>query len=128
MPEGERIRANEAGFPADEGAVIWDLERVAAGHWRAAEEERLGDWLLRAARGFTGRANSALATGDPGLPLDDALAAVTDWYRARGLPPTIAVPMPLPAEAAPPHVLDAHLAERSWPPRPGPAFVMTCRT
>lgn len=128
MPEGERIRANAAGFPADEGAVIWDLERVAAGHWRAAEEERLGDWLLRAARGFTGRANSALAAGDCGLPLDDALAAVCDWYRARGLPPMIAVPMPLPAEDAPPHALDARLAERSWPPRSGPAFVMTCRT
>jgi GNAT superfamily N-acetyltransferase len=108
--------------------AIWELEQVAAGHWRAAEEERLGDWLLRAARGFTGRANSALATGDPGLPLDDALAAVTDWYRARGLPPMIAVPMPLPDQAAPPHLLDGHLAERSWPARSGPAFVMTCRT
>ena len=52
-----------------------DLERVAAAHWRGTEEEWLGDWLLRAASGFTGRANSALPLGDPGLPLDDALAA-----------------------------------------------------
>ncbi len=45
---------------------IIDLERVAAGHWRGTEEEWLGGWLLRAAEGFTGRANSALPLGDPG--------------------------------------------------------------
>ncbi len=75
--------------------TITELERVAAAHWRGTEEEWLGDWLLRAADGFTGRANSALPLGDPGLPLDEALAAVTEWYRARGLPPMIAVPTPL---------------------------------
>ena len=48
-----------------------ELERVAAAHWRGTEEEWLGEWLLRAADGFTGRANSALPLGDPGLPLDD---------------------------------------------------------
>ena len=63
---------------------------MAAAHWRGTEEEWLGDWLLRAAEGFTGRANSALPLGDPGLPADDAVAAVTEWYRARGLPPMIA--------------------------------------
>ena len=75
-----------------------DLERVAAAHWRGTEEEWLGDWLLRAAGGFTGRANSALPLGDPGLPLDDALAVVTRWYRDRGLPPMIAVPTPIEAK------------------------------
>lgn len=102
-------------------AKILEVERAAATHWRGAEEERLGDWLLRAADGFTGRANSALALGDPGLPLDGALAAVAAWYRARGLPPMIAVPMPLHAASD----LDQRLAERSWVTRPGPAFVMT---
>ena len=77
-----------------------DLERVAAAHWRGTEEEWLGDWLLRAAGGFTGRANSALPLGDPGLPLDDALAVVTRWYRERGLPPMIAIPVPLDADAS----------------------------
>jgi N-acetylglutamate synthase len=74
--------------------AITNLERAAARHWRGTDEEWLGGWLLRAADGFTGRANSALPLGDPGMPLDDALAAVTGWYRARGLPPMIAVPLP----------------------------------
>jgi GNAT superfamily N-acetyltransferase len=103
--------------------AIIELERAAAAHWRGTEEEWLGGWLLRAAEGFTGRANSALPLGDPGMPLDDALAAVTGWYRARGLPPMIAVPLPLDGPA--PCDLDNHLSERSWPTRPGPAYVMT---
>jgi GNAT superfamily N-acetyltransferase len=118
-----------------------ELERVAAAHWRGTEEEWLGEWLLRAADGFTGRANSALPLGDPGLPLDAALAHVTGWYRARGLPPMISVPTPLP-DGSPARGLDvtggpagldrldrldrldAELTERGWATRSGPAFVM----
>jgi ribosomal protein S18 acetylase RimI-like enzyme len=102
---------------------IIDLERVAARHWRGTEEEWLGGWLLRAAEGFTGRANSALPVGDPGLPLDSALDAVVSWYRDRGLPAMIAVPMLLDADS-PGRELDQSLSERSWATRPGPAFVM----
>jgi GNAT superfamily N-acetyltransferase len=80
--------------------TMTDLERVAAAHWRGTEEEWLGGWLLRAAGGFTGRANSALPLGDPGRPLDAALAVVTRWYRERGLPPMIAVPVPLDDDAS----------------------------
>lgn len=104
---------------------ILDLERAAAAHWRATEQEWLGGWLMRAAEGFTGRANSALPLGDPRMPLDEALAAVTGWYRARGLAPMIAVPMPLGERVAEVSDLDNQLAERSWPTRPGPAYVMT---
>ena len=103
--------------------TITELERAAAAHWRGTEEEWLGGWLLRAAEGFTGRANSALPLCDPGLPIDDALAAVTRWYRARGLPAMIAVPLPLDGDS-PGHQLDNHLSERTWATRPGPAFVM----
>jgi N-acetylglutamate synthase len=99
------------------------LERMAAAHWRGTEEQWLGDWLLRAAEGFTGRANSALPLGDPGMPLDEALAAVTRWYRDRGLPPTIVVPRPLDDDSVGLD-LDRQLDERSWLTRPGPAFVM----
>lgn len=63
-----------------------ELARAAARAWPPVEEERLGEWRLRAAGGFTRRANSALPLGDPGLPLDDALSAVRRWYGARGLP------------------------------------------
>ena len=42
-----------------------DLERLMADGWRAVEEEWLGDWMLRASSGFTGRGNSVLPLGDP---------------------------------------------------------------
>ena len=51
---------------------IPDLERAAAAGWRGTEEASLGGWMLRAAAGFTGRANSALAIGDPRMPLAEA--------------------------------------------------------
>jgi ribosomal protein S18 acetylase RimI-like enzyme len=101
---------------------IEELEQLAAPGWRGIEEERLGDWLLRAAGGFTGRANSALAAGDPGLPLADAAERVQYWYGARGLPAMIAVPYP----AGQPEcsALDRLLAGRGWTLRSGPATVM----
>jgi GNAT superfamily N-acetyltransferase len=71
---------------------VEDLERVAARGWRALEEDDLGDWLLRAGGGFTGRANSVLVAGDPGLPLPAAVAAVTRWYDERGLRPCAQLP------------------------------------
>src|SRR3984885_7524662 len=100
-----------------------ELERVAAAHWRGTEQEWFGEWLLRAADGFTGRANSALPLGDPGASLDEALDYVSGWYRARGLPAMIAVPLPLPDDCSA-SGLDAELADRGWAIRPGPAFVM----
>jgi ribosomal protein S18 acetylase RimI-like enzyme len=103
---------------------IDDLERAAARHWQAPETEPLGEWLLRAADGFTGRANSALPIGDPGVPLPAAVTLVEDWYRRRALRPMIAVPGPLQNDAAP-APLEHFLDERSWVLRPGPALVMT---
>jgi ribosomal protein S18 acetylase RimI-like enzyme len=67
------------------------LDRVAARTWRGTEEESLGGWLLRAAGGFTGRANSTLTTGDPGIPLPEAAEHIRRWYGARGLPPMVSV-------------------------------------
>jgi N-acetylglutamate synthase len=99
---------------------VTDLERAAARHWQAPDIQPLGDWLLRAAEGFTGRANSALPLGDPGLPLPEAVTAIEDWYRRRDLRPTIVLP-----QGAAPEPLEDLLAERSWVPRSGPAFVMT---
>jgi ribosomal protein S18 acetylase RimI-like enzyme len=63
-----------------------ELERVAAAGWIPPVTSALGDWLLRAAGGFTGRANSALVIGDPGIQLIDALDAVRSFYADHRLP------------------------------------------
>ncbi|MGB2838304.1 MAG: GNAT family N-acetyltransferase [Actinomycetes bacterium] len=84
------------------------LEKIAAEAWQPLERESLGAWLLRAARGFTGRANSVLPLGSPGVPLDEALSTVAHWYRTRALPPTIQVPLPLRSD------LDAALEAAGW--------------
>lgn len=88
------------------------LEAVAAQGWQPAETGTLGGWLLRAAHGFTGRANSVLPLGAPGLPLDGALASARAWYSARELPLRVQVPV----ESR--RLLDAGLAERGWPADP----------
>ncbi|MEV5043308.1 GNAT family N-acetyltransferase [Streptomyces griseoincarnatus] len=95
---GESVRVAESALVAGKvvpaaparrrgpAASYEELARITARGWRPVESERLGDWELRAAAGFTRRANSVLPLGDPGLPLDDALTAVRRWYAARGLP------------------------------------------
>ncbi|MGW1588113.1 GNAT family N-acetyltransferase [Streptomyces sp. NPDC002386] len=67
-------------------ATYAELARVSARAWRPVESEWLGEWELRAAEGFTRRANSVLPLGDPGVGLDAALEAVRRWYGERGLP------------------------------------------
>jgi N-acetylglutamate synthase len=97
---------------------IATLERIGSAAWPAPDTGRLGEWTLRAAEGFTGRANSALPVGDPGCPLDEAIEAVCGWYRSRGLPPRVNVPLPLRAD------LDAALDARGWA-RSVPTLVQT---
>ncbi|WP_030716870.1 GNAT family N-acetyltransferase [Streptomyces griseus] len=63
-----------------------ELAAVTARAWQPVESEALGDWRLRAAGGFTRRANSVLPLGDPGLPLGEAFGRVRRWYEERGLP------------------------------------------
>ncbi|MFE9965550.1 GNAT family N-acetyltransferase [Streptomyces sp. NBC_01724] len=67
-------------------ATFAELAPVCARAWQPVESEPLGEWLLRSAAGFTRRANSVLPLGDPGIPLDEALARVKRWYDDRGLP------------------------------------------
>ncbi|NML52838.1 GNAT family N-acetyltransferase [Streptomyces sp. R302] len=73
-----RRRGPAATFP--------ELSRAAARAWQPVESEPLGAWTLRAADGFTRRANSVLPEGDPGRPVAEALEAVREWYAARKLP------------------------------------------
>ncbi|MEU6196463.1 GNAT family N-acetyltransferase [Streptomyces sp. NPDC047061] len=96
--DGETVRIPESALVAGKvvpaaparrrgpAATYRELARVASRGWRPVESERLGEWELRAAAGFTRRANSVLPLGDPGLPLDAALTAVRRWYGERGLP------------------------------------------
>ncbi len=63
-----------------------ELEEIAAAGWPATEAEWLGRWLLRAAEGWTGRANSVLPLGEPELPVRQAIERVRNWYAQRGLP------------------------------------------
>ena len=74
-----------------------DMQRICWAGWPARETERLGDWALRAHAGITGRANSAMAVGDPGRPMAGALDATADWYAGRGLPPLLQLPLADPA-------------------------------
>ncbi|ALU96033.1 MULTISPECIES: GNAT family N-acetyltransferase [Streptomyces] len=67
-------------------ASFEELAAVTARAWQPVESEALGDWRLRAAGGFTRRANSVLPLGDPGLPLGEAFGRVRRWYDERGLP------------------------------------------
>lgn len=78
--------------PAVPAVSTDDLEEIAARAWPPAESERLGGWTLRAAGGFTRRANSVLLTGDPGMPAAEALGRVVAWYGERGLTPWLQVP------------------------------------
>ena len=76
------------------------LERVADRCWPAPDHERLGGWYLRAAQGWTNRANSALPLGNSGLPMSEAVEATRAWYARRGLTPRITVPLPLRRDVA----------------------------
>ncbi|WP_405984879.1 GNAT family N-acetyltransferase [Streptomyces sp. NBC_00872] len=95
---GESVRVPESALVAGKvvpaaparrrgpAADFQELARVGARAWQPVESEPLGEWLLRAAGGFTRRANSVLPLGDPGTPLDEALERVRRWYGERGLP------------------------------------------
>jgi ribosomal protein S18 acetylase RimI-like enzyme len=67
------------------------LQRLMVAGTPPIESHWIGDWLLRAAGGFTGRANSMLPLGDPGVPLAEAVDQMESWYRARDLPPLVTV-------------------------------------
>lgn len=98
-----RRRGPSATFP--------ELARATARAWQPVESEQLGDWQLRAAAGFTRRANSVLPLGDPGRPLDEALAHVNAWYAERGLPAYIQIST---GNEGTQEALAAALEQRGW--------------
>ncbi|MEU9172486.1 GNAT family N-acetyltransferase [Streptomyces sp. NPDC048420] len=121
--DGENVRIPESALVAGKivpaeparrrgpAASYEELARIAARGWQPVESEHLGEWELRAASGFTRRANSVLPLGDPGVPLDEALTAVRRWYGDRGLPAYIQTAT---GAAGTQEVLCAELEARGW--------------
>jgi ribosomal protein S18 acetylase RimI-like enzyme len=83
-----------------------DLQRVCSEGWPAPVREPLGEWELRAAAGFTGRANSALVAGSPGMALSEALEEVAAFYHRHHLPPR--------AQVVEDSVWDHAIADEGW--------------
>lgn len=91
-------------------------QRRAAETWPAVTTRWLGSWLLRDSGGFSGRGSSALAVGDPGLPVATALKEVVAFYTAHGRPALAQVAVGSPEAGA--------VARAGWAPaRPGSADV-----
>lgn len=68
-----------------------DLQELMVAGMPPLRSAWLGRWLLREASGYTGRANSILPLGDPGVPLSEALDFVVSWYADRGQAPLLQV-------------------------------------
>ena len=75
--------------PVRQRVSVEDAAQRAVDVWPPIEVHRLGDWLLRAAGGFSRRANSALVLGSADRPWDEAVAEVEQFYRGRGQQPLV---------------------------------------
>ncbi|WP_297625872.1 GNAT family N-acetyltransferase [Nocardioides sp.] len=68
-----------------------EVELHSFADWPQVTREPLGEWIVRSAPPMGGRllkrANSALAMGDPGVPLDEASARVRASYEGLGRTP-----------------------------------------
>jgi ribosomal protein S18 acetylase RimI-like enzyme len=74
------------------------LELACSDAWPPLSQDLLGQWRLRWADGFTGRANSALAIGDPGVDSGTALKTVCEFAHSHGIPAKVQVVQGSPTE------------------------------
>jgi N-acetylglutamate synthase len=81
-------------------AAVTRLESLCADAWPALVDRPVGAWRLRAAEGYTGRANGALAIGDPGMPIPDALEVVRAFAAEHSTPARVQVPIGSPWDKA----------------------------
>jgi ribosomal protein S18 acetylase RimI-like enzyme len=87
-----------AGGPDPRRVSAEALEQITLTGWLALSEP-LGDWTLRAGGGFTGRANSCLAVGDPALPMEEAAQRIVGHAAQHQIPPMAQVVLGSTAEA-----------------------------
>ena len=119
IPRDRIVAAKEVPpRPSRRGAAhvalsVEEIQRVMGPSWGALEREQLGDWELRASRGFTQRGNSVLPVGDPGMPLSRAVDEVEAWYAVRGLPARVSLAGPVGFEPGD-DLLGAELLARGW--------------
>jgi GNAT superfamily N-acetyltransferase len=76
-----------------------DLQRHALRGWLAWHEP-LGEWTLRAGGGFTGRANSCHAVGDPGMSTPEAAERIVAFAVDHQIAPLVQVIEDSPEERA----------------------------
>lgn len=81
-----------------------DAELRVARMFPGVSLEALGEWALRSDPAPVGRlykrANSCLALGSPGLAIEEAAAAVVEWYAARDRDPLVQVEAGSPVESS----------------------------
>jgi N-acetylglutamate synthase len=85
-PHPRRISAREVQRHARQGWLAW--------------HEPLGEWTLRIAGGFTRRANSCHAVGDPGMPVQQATEEIIRFALAHDISPLAQVIEGSPEEQA----------------------------
>lgn len=88
-----------AGGPDPRRISAADLQRHALLGWLAWHEP-LGEWTLRAGGGFTRRANSCHAVGDPGTPIWQAAEQIISFAAAHDIAPMAQVIEESPEEHA----------------------------
>lgn len=71
------------------------LERLMIDGMPPLHRGHIGEWVLRSSEGYTGRANSVLAVGDPGCSLEQAIDEAGEWYAGMQQPTLFQICGPL---------------------------------
>ena len=107
-----------AGGPDPRRVSAQELQRHALPGWLAWHAP-LGEWTLRAGGGFTRRANSCHAVGDPGVPIAQAMAQIISFASAHDIAPM--------AQVIDGSAEDDALRRIGWRSIDEPTVVLVCR-